>query len=442
MTNFIFNATVTTTQNLARGDNAYVTGIGQILVPGSDGILAAGNTTLEVDGTVYSGGGDGVRFTSVAGNSAFAYVGRTGMVSSGPNLEGVNFTGPGTHTLVNDGQIRSIGFDGFGVQIDGAGTIVNRGAITAASGILDANLTAGDRNAVYNYGSISGTDFVLRGGADRMAFDNFGSASGGVAMGSGAGDLFYNTGSLALNDKGFREGAGAGDAISNYLGSIVETVNDTAAAVDMILFGSGAGDYLYNSGIVRELGATRAASNAIHAGAGNGDFVVNDTAGEIDGNVSLGAGSGQYVYNPGLIKGDVHLGNGAGQAYTGATGTLDGTLFLGAGGDYALEGVNATTVVAGLGNDTLDMSNGGHTTVRETAANLQVNGFDTLRNFQTAANGAYTRLSIDSAFAGTTLFAAFQGGTLVEIGLGGGNYSFVNVLGASVATVQSQTFFA
>ena len=41
-----------------------------------------------------------------------------------------------------------------------------------------------------------------------------------------------------------------------------------------------------------------------------------------------------------------------------------------------------------------------------------------------------------------TYFVAYQGGTLVETPIGGGNYAYINVLGTGVATVQAHTYFA
>jgi hypothetical protein len=180
----------------------------------------------------------------------------------------------------------------------------------------------------------------------------------------------------------------------------------------------------------------------IYLGNGQGVYLAN--AGQIFGNISFGNRQGDYVSNTGQIFGNVLLGAGQGDAYYGAQGKLSGTIVCGGYNDTVFTGADFETVVAGVGNDTFYMATGGETIISETLAQQRLDGWDVVSNFQSynPATRQGTFLQIDPALAASTFFVAYGGGTLVEMALGGGNYAFVDVLGASVAAVQGQTYFA
>ena len=131
------------------------------------------------------------------------------------------------------------------------------------------------------------------------------------------------------------------------------------------------------------------------------------------------------------------LGNGAGEAYYGSSGTVSGAINCGTGGDIVYQGAEYETINAGLGGDTFNTATGMSAIIAEKASALQNGGFDTVNNFQ---SGDY--ISVAASLQGATSFSAYQGGAIISIGLGGGNYAYVNVTGTSVANVQGHTFFA
>jgi hypothetical protein len=223
-----------------------------------------------------------------------------------------------------------------------------------------------------------------------------------------------------------------------------QTVSDATISVNMITLADNAGDHVYNIGTIAETGSGNAASHAISFGNGAGDYLYNGAAGAVYGNVSVGNGASDYVYNAGFISGTFSLGNGVGDLYIGTAGQLYGAVVCGAGGDYIYTGSDVESIVAGKGNDSITCGDNGRTILTETASQQLSNGWDTVANFQTAtgAPNVGTLIHLDAAMAATTNFIAFNGGTIIQMNLGGGLYSYIDVLGVGVSTVQAQTYFA
>ena len=429
MTYFIFGGS-----NIVNAGNAFSLANGDALqtLEGSvlasttgSGIFAAGSVTIEIAGTV-GGLQNGIYDNVASGNSSAITIDRTGSVFSGPSQSGIAIDGAGTHTIVNSGAISSTGSDGWGVVVVGGGLIVNQagGTITAGMGIRSQDINAADVNEIVNYGVILGSENSFYGfGADEVVLVNQGVMIGAIVMSSNAADLLYNVGTIDATNANNFMGFNVRDSAVFNAGLMYQLVAGYATTT-MIKTGDGVGDHVYNTGTIAEvLGIGGSAASAA---------------------IVLGDGAGDYVYNSGQIYGNVVLGNGAGDAYLGANGKISGTIICGNGGDRINTGSDIEIVKAGTGNDTFNIATGGESIIQETAAKQLSNGFDVVSNFQSydAAQQQGTFLQLDPSFSGSTNFIAYNGGTLVQMALGGGAYSYVDVLGASVASVQAQTYFA
>ncbi|WP_298356315.1 hypothetical protein [Rhodoblastus sp.] len=428
---------------MAAGDGLQTLAGSVLASSAGNGVNAAGSVSIEVGGTV-GGYSNGIFDATAATDSSTVYIEKTGNVFSGPGWQSVYITGSGYHTIVNAGSVQSLGSGGWGIATLGAGTIVNQasGTISAGSGVRDMDGTPTDVTSFVNYGTVTGALYAYAGtGADQETIDNAGTMLGRVLMGTNTSNFLYNVGTMdatGANGTGFS----MADSVLNNAGTMYESLA-TSSPINMITFGDHAGDYFVNSGVVAEMHAA-ALSNAIAFGNGAGDVLNNNAGGAIYGNIAMGTGAGDDVINSGLIVGNVTLGSGAGDLYYGTQGKLSGTVICGSGGDLVYTGSDSEYVTGGLGNDYFVAGTGGSLILREGVANQAANGWDTVVNFQAynAASGTGTFLHLDPAMASTTTFTAFQGGTLVQMSLGGGNSAYVNVTGASVAEVKAQTYFS
>jgi hypothetical protein len=188
-------------------------------------------------------------------------------------------------------------------------------------------------------------------------------------------------------------------------------------------------------------------------GTGNGDFFYNTTTGDVAGNIQLGSGSNDVVYNNGLINGNIMLGNGAHAVYGGSPGQLNGAVVAGSGGDTIYAGSGATDIFGGSGTDALVGGTGmdgifpgtgngdfiqagsGVTLIGFESTSIIANHFEGVENF-----GANTFLMLPSADMATTSFAAANGGTLVGVAAGGSTFD-VFVVGVAPSAVQAHTLF-
>ena len=438
MTTYVYTSYYGTEQDIAAGDTAFVLPAAAIYnTTGSGyGIHDASYATINVAGTVFGYYGVGV---GVAGQTSYVAVDKGGLIVG--TYDGIYVAG--THQVVNNGDIEALSGNGAGLDLPGAGSVVNNGNISGTYGIINSDATTTDTNYITNTGTLSGTAYAYYGGSSQNLFANSGVTTGSLYFGSGAGDILYNVGTVNVAGGFVGFGAGAGDILDNM--GVVYSEAHGSGAVNMITFGSGTGDYLYNNGVIALMGATNAASNAVLLGSGAGDYLINTSSGAIYGNVSAGSGAGELIDNNGLIYGNVNLGNGATNVYYGQNGHLYGSVICGSGGDYVYSGTAAEPATAGTGNDYFHSANGAQMTINETAAAQLTNGYDTVANFQisNATTGAGTFLHIDASLHATTGFTSDgAGGTYVYMGLGGGNYSYIDVVGASVAQVQAQTYFA
>jgi hypothetical protein len=414
--------------------NAFTMGSGDMLATvqgsllgstGANGVYAIGSVSIEVGGTI-GGYFNGISDSTASGQSSTVYIDRTGYVFSAPGGEGVFISGAAQHSITNLGSIQTLGTTGWGIATNGAGLIVNElgGYINGGSAIYQNDIAASDLNTILNYGTIVGIGYAFQGiGADKEVLDNQGTMVGEVVMSSNAANLLYNLGTMDATNTGNYTGFAVRDSAVFNAGLMYQVVAGSTAAT-MIQTGNGVGDYVYNTGTLAEI---------VGAGANSADAAI-----------LMGNGAGDYVYNSGVIYGNVVLGNGAGDAYLGVNGKISGTIICGSGGDRINTGSDIEIVKAGTGNDTFNVGNGGESIIQETAANQISNGFDIMSNFQSyvAASQQGTFLQLDPSFASSTTFSAYNGGTLVQMSLGSGHYSYVDVLGASVAAVQAQTYFA
>jgi hypothetical protein len=302
--NFVFNTLLTTQQNLANGDSADVTSGGVIYPPdGSEGIFDPGSAAVLVDGSVYGANAIELLGTTLTNNIT---VDATGSLVSQPDGNGI-FVGP--HSILNNGQIYSPGSDGFGVFQSGAGITVNNGIIAGGIGIFDFDSTAADTSNVVNHGSLSGIAdaFDGAGGAENQVFSNYGVVSGKSLMGSGSGDVFYNT--------------------------------TTGVVVGDIQLGSGSNDVVYNNGIID---GNIMLGNGAHA-------VYGGSPGQLNGAVVAGSG-GDTIY-AGSGTTDIFGGSGTDALVggTGMTGIFAGTGngdYIQAGSGVNLIGFESTSVIA------------------------------------------------------------------------------------------------
>jgi hypothetical protein len=400
---------------------------GSVLVStNGNGITAGGSVSIEVAGTV-GGYYNGIYDSIDAGDVCSVYIDRTGYIFSSPGRQAIEIPGAGTHTVINSGAVRSSGTSGWGIATFGAGLVINElgGSITGGYAIYQDDATASDLNTILNYGTIVGTTYAFQGaGSDKQVLDNQGTIVGAIVMSSNAADLLYNLGTMNATNTGNFTGFAVQNSGVFNAGLMYQIVAGSTATI-MIQTGNGVGDYVYNTGTLAEL---------LGAGASTASAAV-----------ALGNGAGDYVYNSGQIYGNVVLGNGVGDAYLGATGKIAGTIFCGSGGDRVDTGADIEIVKAGTGNDTFNIGTGGESIIQEAAAKQLSNGFDVVSNFQiyNATTKLGTFLQIDASLHATTGFTSDgAGGTYVYMGLGGGNYSYIDVVGVGVATVQAQTYFA
>jgi hypothetical protein len=435
-----------------------------------------GNQTIYINGGVFGSLDD---YAGASSGNDRIFIGATGYIDY--YWFGAIELAGGGHQIVNNGLISTSTYanaiyivGGSGTDnssrdsIDNAGTIsgvegvigrtgdavisasgtagidlVNSGSILAGSGARGVAITQGVSNytLLANSGLITGGVGIAQG---FITLTNTGTIEGNDNL-SGAGVAVVNTGSMILTTGTNVDGLSISGA-NSYLyntGAIYDAVNDASAAVNAIKMGSLAGLYVANIGVIWVGGATNAATEVVSFGSGAGDYLYNGATGAIYGNIAMGDGGGDYVANSGLIYGTVTLGNGAGEAYYGANGELVGKLVCGSGGDTVYTGSDVESVTGGLGNDYILVGTGGETILKEGVANQGTNGWDTVSNFQTVtgAPNIGTYLHLDAGMAATTNFIAYNGGTLVQMALGGGNYSYVDVLGVGVSTVKAQTYF-
>jgi hypothetical protein len=439
------NTTVGNAFNMAAGDQLQTIAGSLLATSGGNGINATGSAWIEVGGTV-GGLNNGIYVgTASAADNAYIVVEKTGNVFSGASTQGIQVFGAGNHTILNAGSIQSINSVGYGIITSGAGQIVNQygGYISAGRGIVEADSVAADVASFVNFGYVVGTATAFRGsGSAREVIDNSGVMVGAIEMNSNASDLVYNRGTM---DATGASGTGfyLNDSVLNNAGLMYQSVA-SASAVNMIAFGHHAGDYFSNSGVVAEIHAAPG-SRAVSFGNGAGDILSTESAGVIYGDVSFGTGAGDAVVNNGAIYGNVILGSGAGDAYYGQHGHLNGNVVCGAGGDIVYSGSGYETATAGLGNDSFYSASGGGLVIAETVAAQQANALDVVNNFQVATGelGKGTYLHLDAALSSTTLFMSDgNGGTWIAMGLGGGAYSYLDVVGVGVSTVHAQTYFA
>jgi Ca2+-binding RTX toxin-like protein len=325
--------------DLAASDTLFVTAIGTLTSQNGAGVLADGGSNR----------------VTVAGHIAA----NTTAVALG-DVDGAATSGRAALTVL-DGA--TIGSNGIGVSLSGEqNSVVNGGTIAARRGIsagfFDANdatdarivntgsilcqevglLLADFDGDVTNSGTIASSD-----DSGSASFGAVGEALGGICA-SGTGLRIANTGTItAASDRGYGIAvAGSGTQVVN--GGLVQTNSTVAdrAAIDLIT-ALGEAAVLTNTATGRVVSTL----TAVQGGAGN-ERVRN--AGEIVGNVELGAGNDRYDGRGGGVDGFVFTGSGTDVLIGGARdddlrGSHDNDALNGWDGNDRLDG--------GLGNDTI-----------------------------------------------------------------------------------------
>ena len=216
------------------------------------------------------------------------------------------------------------------------------------------NLTTTDSLLVGRDGLIVSTD-------GNAAVLGIGSNHWAQVEGTVVGGVGITLGDDATADSGERVLVTATGVVSGAMGGVVVTAHDSTvtnyglidggmAAIGV--HGSGAGTtHVFNAGVLHsnQIGIWNIGTEALS---------VRNT-GTIDGIASVvGSTAADTVRNLGQMFGDVVL-NGGNDLYDGRGGSIEGSIFGGAGNDTFRLGAGIETVDGGAGWDTLDFRSGG-----------------------------------------------------------------------------------
>lgn len=279
--------------------------------------------------------------------SSAVYIGSTGTVSaSNASVSvGVALWGTGS-TLTNDGFIEA--FNGAGVVIDGASSVINSGHIWGEITGVVIGSSGGTGGVLTNNGQITGgvnESFI----ADGQYF-------GVQAVGENG--VIINTGTITatiMGAVGVRVGDENTDIItargisSSIAGTVVVNYGDIISAAGIgveFLSADGVGATLQNYGLIS--GAT-----AGFVGSAVDDIIIN--AGSILGHVKMGAGDDTYNGYRGQVDGRISGGRGNDDIKGGAN---DDLLFGNKGDDRIRGGAGDDTLIGGKGMDTLKGGDG------------------------------------------------------------------------------------
>jgi hypothetical protein len=362
--------------NLQGLGNVLIGSQGQLSV-NSNGIIVganAGNSTITVDGSVYSALGAGLSISALTNIS----VGTGGDISAKYN--GVLFyAGSAGSSLYNGGTIESnhgsnndIYVADANIQIDSAGLI---------SGPVDPLDINGANTLIINSGTITGQDgasVIMFGGASNTTIDNSGTIVGAIQDDGAVGPLTVSNSGTIMGGSFAIQGTAYNDSVTNSgtihgaidLGTGSDNVNNDGKIVGYLAF-EGTGDSLDNSGSIKG-----------NLYMGTGDSVIN--TGVIHGSVSFAGGTNTLNTSHGEITGTVTGGSGSdtfiagNEAVTFIGGSGTEVLTGGAGDDVITAGSGKDTITGGKGDDLLTGGAG-----RDTFLYSGNFGNDTIVNFNT-----------------------------------------------------------
>lgn len=322
-----------------------------VLGAGDDTLLARydnGRLVTGISGTIDGGAGTDTVRMRIAGDATLGAL----ALPTGFERLGLATNSGSTVTLGSE-----FGAIGGMVQVEGSGTVVNRGTLTGAAPVVSDSFATDGSPAFINAGVIRTTggaagSFAVQFGTARR-FQNDGDV---VANGNGvsfsAQGAFVNTGTITAN----------GTAVSLFGPSFTNsgTIRSTAGT-GAILNGSSGSNWTNSGTIDGAVAGVRLSSTLVNTGVitSSGTGVVIDSYGILDnragGRVRGGiapqsanvAVFNAAIVNAGTIDGDVTLRGGASfngnRFFALAGGVLNGNLTLGQGDTLITELVNTGT---------------------------------------------------------------------------------------------------
>jgi len=490
----INNGSLVTSGNTAEGiqfegvgNSAVQSATGSIVTSGAsaNGVLFYGGAdgTVTNAGSIATSGTDAsaVRFLGSAGGS----IDNTGTLSaSGTDASAVYFQGSPGGSLDNTGTLRASGSGGMAVLassssvttinngasgtidsaaanaiwLQGGGTVVNDGAISAAAGTAVLMQGTGP-GSVTNRGTISGAagGVVFSSGDDRLDMLG-GSITGGVLQGAGNDTLVLGAGQIDSIDQG--DGA---DTLQIDGGTVTGVVQQGAGIDNFVMSdgevaglsqGDGHDSFLMSGGHIA--GAFEDGDVAQMTGGRIGrvdmrleDNVFDMSGGTIDGNLVTGTDNDTIRLSGGYIGGNVSVSSGN-DSITITGGTVRGTVALSLGNDSLTwdgGGIVYGTIDLGPDDDIVSLRNlhagnlarvpnlsGGSGNDLLSLDNVLANDLARLRDFETIDATHGTQLTFDGtlflgdALSGTgvlnvdatsTLYAGGgYGGGVMPVGFG------------------------
>jgi Ca2+-binding RTX toxin-like protein len=361
--------------------------------------------TLEASDTVDGGAGSDTLAITLDGGTNLTAVTLTAV----SNIEKITFTGTGAATAsvtTADGTFASV----TGASVDASGI--------TGTGTLTFSASAEDDSTFSIVGSLNND--TLTGGqlADTI---NGGAGADSITGGSGADSLIGGLGSDVF----------VYAAVAESTGTTADTISDFTSGTDVIQL------TLNYSALSAGIDVnTNSVSSVNDLSAKRGEFVYDSTAGTLSVNVNNDnlITTQDYKINVGTVAaGDLRFvvtGTSFGDSIVGGVGA--DSIVGGSGADTLTGGSGADTIVGGVGSDTISL--GGADAARDvvsytstTAANLALEGSDSITGFQTAAtrdiinfasgalvngtNNGYANLTATNGTVGTNDVIVTLGGT-------------------------------
>ena len=354
------------------------------------------------------------------------------------------FTAGATFKIHNYGQVACDAAGGYGVETEGAGTLLNQGNIIGqAIGVLDHDPISTDRYYLSNYGSItsnSGGDAFQGDYSDIELLLNAGTIQGNVVLSNGVGDLLNST--LGKVEGTITAGSGGDTIIAGQSGGSV--------------IGGAGNDIVYANRSVtasQENAATtldgKGGVNALYGGPGQNTFLAGDgeTFDQIWGGLSNNRvdGQGSYANNTvsyaGLAAGEgvfvdlmaynayVHEGG----KYTLADAIQKTPNVIGSSGvDIITCDRGADLITGGGGADHLYAGAGADTFIYEAVSDSnRTTGYDTIVGFQTRLD----KIDLSALFAAdpsaTLSIASNSMNTSLYLDAGAGGRLAISFVGAN-----------
>ncbi|WP_417208017.1 calcium-binding protein [Antarctobacter sp.] len=337
MANFGLGSFSTTAQTLIGSESGFIDRDGTLYVTGSDAItVTTGTNWVSNHGFIYAYGG-GFAAIDVDGSVFELINGKDGVIDAENPSQGTIDLDVSTHAqLVNHGVIHSSNTDAIEfTESDGSANfrLINTGEITANSvTALDLNVGAGTFRIV-NSGLIASEGHTIDVDQDIGAFGNHILINYGHISGSGddaASFAIATAAALQITNSG---------TITGW-SEAIQSIRDNTVRI-------------LNTGILESIGT----GNAVDIEGGT-DVIRN--AGQIIGNVFMGAGNDLFDGTGGVVNGTVFGESGndtlaGGENADALDGGGDDDLLVGRGGDDVLDGGTGNDMIlGGAGNDDID----------------------------------------------------------------------------------------